>query len=68
MNHKTIKRCISALISCLILASGVSAAVPVTADAAGNIIKNSTFESGTSGWGTYKESGGAATLSTKDGH
>ncbi len=67
MNHKTVKRCLSALLSCLVMAAGASAAVPASAFAAGNIIKNSTFDSNTSGWGTYKESGGAATLSAENG-
>jgi len=35
--------------------------------AAENLISNSTFESGTTGWGIYKESNGKATLSTEDG-
>ena len=32
-----------------------------------NIVSNSTFDSGTSGWGTYKESGGKASLTTENG-
>ncbi len=35
--------------------------------AADNLISNSTFDSGTTDWGIYKESGGKATLSTEDG-
>ncbi|MBR4101246.1 MAG: glycoside hydrolase family 9 protein [Oscillospiraceae bacterium] len=37
------------------------------ADAAQNMISNSTFDTGTSGWGTYKESGGKCSLSTEGG-
>lgn len=32
-----------------------------------NLISNATFETGTSGWATYRESGSACTLSTEDG-
>ncbi|MBQ8297798.1 MAG: glycoside hydrolase family 9 protein [Ruminococcus sp.] len=66
MNHHTLKRCLSALTSCLILA-GSSAAMPLTGNAAANIISNSTFDSSTTGWGIYKESGGKGTLSTDNG-
>ncbi|MCM1358418.1 MAG: glycoside hydrolase family 9 protein, partial [Prevotella sp.] len=41
------------------------ASVPVYA--ASNIISNSTFDSGVTGWSTYKESGGSCTLGTEDG-
>ena len=40
------------------------ASVPVMA---ADLISNSTFDSGSTGWGMYKESGGAATLGTEDG-
>ncbi len=36
-------------------------------NAAENMITNSTFDGGTSGWGTYKESGGNCSLSTENG-
>lgn len=32
-----------------------------------NLVSNSTFDSGTSGWGKYQESGGSASLSTENG-
>ncbi len=54
------------LAACTVMAS----AMPVfsmTASAASNLISNSTFESGTSGWGTYKESGGKCSLKTEGG-
>ena len=53
------------------LAAGalLTAAVPMTplAAAAADLISNSTFDTGSTGWGMYKESGGAATLGTEDG-
>lgn len=48
----------------------ITAAVPTvwqTTFAESNIISNSTFDSGTSGWLTYKESGGVCSLSTENG-
>lgn len=41
--------------------------IPFAVSAADNIITNSTFDKGTTDWGMYKESGGAATLTTEDG-
>lgn len=66
MNYQTLKRCLSVLTSCVIL-SAAAASMPLTSNAATNIISNSTFDSSTSGWAIYKESGGAATLSTDNG-
>ncbi len=66
MNNHALKRCLAAMISAMILSTG-TAAMPLYSTAAENIISNSTFESGTSGWGIYKESGGSATLSTDNG-
>lgn len=66
MNHNTLKRCLSVLTSCLVLSAAMSS-LPLSTNAANNIISNSTFESGTSDWGIYKESGGNATLSTDNG-
>ena len=66
MNKKMLKRCAAVIAACTVMA----AAVPVSSApvfAAKNLISNSTFENGTKDWGTYKESGGACTLSTKDG-
>ena len=57
------RRCTAALAACVIAVSAMPMAM-ISVDAASNIISNSTFASGTSGWGTYKESGGACTLST----
>lgn len=65
MKRKFLRGCAAVLSACAVLTATMPI-VPMTASAA-NIIKNSTFESGTSDWGTYKESGGACTLTTSDG-
>ena len=66
MNRKTFKKIAASLAAMTMIASAIPTAyAPVYA--AGNIISNSTFESGTSGWGTYKESGGACSLATENG-
>ena len=64
MKNKIFKRFFAALTAGAML-TAAAAAMPV--DAEGNIISNGTFESGTTGWGVYKESGGAGTISTVDG-
>ncbi|MBR1822839.1 MAG: glycoside hydrolase family 9 protein [Ruminococcus sp.] len=66
MKKHTLKRCAAVLAACTVMASAMPV-VSMTANAATNLISNSTFESGTSGWGTYKESGGKCSLGTKDG-
>ena len=66
MKTKKIKRIAAALAACTIMASAMPV-VPAISYAASNLISNSTFDSGTSGWGTYKESGGACSLSTNNG-
>ncbi len=66
MKKSILKRCAAAFAVCTIMASALPV-VSVPVSAAQNIIENSTFESGTFGWGTYKESGGACTLTTDNG-
>ena len=66
MKKKAFKKCLAALTASVVLSAGTSI-MPFNTIAASNIISNSTFEKGTSGWGIYKESGGKATLSTEDG-
>ena len=66
MKVKALKRALAALTASLMLSAGTTI-MPFTSTAAKNIISNSTFESGTSGWAIYKESGGAATISTDSG-
>ena len=53
MKKINLKRCIAAVASCAVMASTVPV-IPSTVFAATNIISNSTFSSGTSGWTTYK--------------
>ena len=60
-------RMLSLLAACAMLAGAAQAVVPAAGFAAENLISNSTFENGTADWGIYKESGGAAKLSTEDG-
>ncbi len=58
----------SIITACMILTAAAQTAVPAAVYAEGtNLITNSTFESGTTDWGIYKESGGAAVLSTDSG-
>ena len=67
MNRKLRLRLLSALAAVTLLAGTAQSIAPTVGFAAANLISNSTFESGTKDWGTYKESGGAATLTTEDG-
>ncbi len=66
MNLKFLKRGFAALTSALILATG-TAVMPVNVSAATNIIANSTFDSGLTGWSSFKQAGGAYTLTTQNG-
>ncbi len=64
------KRVVSATIACsmVIMGSIVSNSINPTVYAAStNLIKNSTFDSGISGWNTYSASGGSATIAKEDG-
>ena len=67
MNRKFRLRLLSALAAVTLLAGTAQTVTPVVSFAAANLISNSTFESGTTDWGIYKESGGAAKLTTEDG-
>ncbi len=60
-------RMLSILAACAMLTAAAPTAVPTVSFAAENLISNSTFETGTADWGTYKESGGACKLTTEDG-
>ncbi len=57
----------AALFTCGIMLTAGSTPVLINADAANNIISNSTFDSGTSGWSTYKQSGGSCSLGMENG-
>ena len=60
-----ISRCVAALAACAMM----TAAMPIAqiSVSAADLISNGTFETSTSGWGMYKESGGAASLSSDNG-
>ncbi len=66
MKKNTLRRCMAAAASCILMASAIPE-IPFAVSAAENLISNSTFDTGTTDWGTYKESGGACTLTTEDG-
>ncbi len=65
--HKNIlKKSIAAISALLITVSPYVANLNISAEPL-NMISNSTFDTGTSGWSTYKESGGKVSLSTDNG-
>ena len=68
MKHTNLKKCMAAIAAAAVMASAAPS-MPAFSNAATNvnIITNSTFDSSSADWGTYKESGGACTLSAKDG-
>ncbi len=67
MKTRICKRILSALTAGVMLSAAVQTTAPMTGLAAKNLISNSTFDTGTSGWAIYKESGGAGKLSVNDG-
>ncbi|MDE5853936.1 MAG: glycoside hydrolase family 9 protein [Ruminococcus sp.] len=67
MKKKHIFRHFTASIAACTLMISAIPAIPFAVSAADNIITNSTFDKDTTDWGMYKESGGAATLTTDDG-
>lgn len=67
MNKKLRLRMLSGLAALTLLAGTAQTVTPAVSFAANNLITNSTFDNGTKDWGTYKESGGAATLTTENG-
>jgi len=66
MKLKNLKKCVAALTACVVLSAGMTV-MPADVGAASNIISNSTFDSGLSGWSSFKQSGGAYTLTTQNG-
>ncbi len=65
MKKNTFRRCAAVFAACAAMLTSLPAMqIPVSAAA---LISNGTFEGGTSGWGMYKESGGAASLTTDQG-
>lgn len=65
MRIKGLQRCLAVLCAA-VLSMGSLAAMPASAEVK-NLVSNSTFDSGTSGWDTYQASGGKATLTTENG-
>ncbi len=65
MKKQSFRRIAAGLAACVLMAS----ALPMTqfTASAANLISNSTFDSGSTDWGIYKESGGSATLGTDSG-
>ena len=66
MKNKKFRKLAAAIAACTLMASAMPV-VPAVSYAAKNIITNSTFDSGTADWSTYKESGGVCSLSTDNG-
>lgn len=66
MKMHILKRCIAAIAVCAVMSSTMPV-IPLNTFAASNIISNSTFDYSTTGWGTYKESGGVCSLGTENG-
>lgn len=67
MKTRKFRKIAAAIAACTLMASAMPV-VPAASVAAGkNLISNFDFESGIADWGTYKESGGACTLTGKDG-
>lgn len=66
MKGNVLKRGVAAVTACVLASMGMLSA-SITGSAATNIIRNSTFDTGVSGWSTYKESGGNCTLSADNG-
>ncbi len=65
MKKSKLRKCLAAIAAAAVMTTVVPAMpLYVSAD---NMITNSTFDRGTNDWGTYKQSGGAATLTTEDG-
>lgn len=65
MKAQFLKRCLSALCASVLMTS----IIPMQSAAAvsSNLISNSTFDTGTSGWGTYNQSEAKCSLGTSDG-
>ena len=64
MRIKGLRQCLAVLCAA-VLSMGSLAAMPASAEVK-NLVSNSTFDSGTSGWDTYQASGGKATLTTEN--
>ena len=67
MKKHILKRFVAIIAACAVITTAVPTAWQTAFAESSNIISNSTFDSGTSGWLTYKESGGVCSLSTENG-
>ena len=67
MKKNTLKRCAAAIAACAVMASAMPVVPVSNIFAAENLVTNGEFNNGTTDWGTYKESGGACTLTTENG-
>ncbi|HAG12825.1 MAG TPA: glycosyl hydrolase family 9, cellulase [Ruminococcus sp.] len=67
MKNNKLKRGLSVLTACMMLSAAAQTIVPTVGFAAENLVTNSTFDTGTTDWGIYKQTGGACTLGTEDG-
>lgn len=65
MKRKFMKKCTAMLCAAIML----TATIPFTAvaETGENLVTNSTFDSGTTSWGTYFTDGGECSLSTDSG-
>ena len=67
MKTGKLRQLAAAIAACTVMASALPV-IPAAVSAASKTIVNSNFDSGSYyGWGTYKESGGACSLSTDNG-
>ncbi len=67
MNKKTFRKRAAVFAVCAAMMTSALPMAQISVSAAGQLISNGTFESGTSGWGMYKESGGAGSLTSENG-
>jgi len=67
MNKKTFRKRAAVIAMCAAMMTSALPMAQISVSAAGSLISNGTFEGGTSGWGMYKESGGAGSLTSENG-
>ena len=65
MNAHLWKKCVAVICSVMMLATAIPSTVGLAAS--DNLISNATFDSGTTGWNTYYQTGGVCSLGTDDG-
>lgn len=67
MKFKFFKKGFAAITACMILSAGIGIMPENTNVNAAGIVVNSTFDSGMTGWSSFKQSGGAYTLNVQNG-